>query len=114
MTVLASIDKKDNRIKTGVLEVDPSIILSKASVKRTQTEIDFKKYRVKMLGQIHDYSPITSGHFYLSSNEKKQILEDITRKSVQHLSERKWKTEHELHNRLTWLKEQVREIRERS
>ena len=48
-----------------------------------------------MLGQVQDISFTSSGHYAVSLNEKKQILEDVTRKgasttlNVQDLSEDK-------------------------
>ena len=103
MSVPATIGKKNIHIETDIVELDIPMLLSKSSMKRAQTEINFKDDTVKMLGQVQDISLTTSGHYAVSLNEKKQILDDVTRKgasitlNVQDHSEDKWKTAHKLH-----------------
>ena len=80
MRIPANIGKEEIFIVTDVVDIDIPMLLSKSSMKKAGTEINFKDDSVTMLGHKQNVVITSSGHYAIPLNEKRDILNDVCRK----------------------------------
>ena len=76
--VPASVGKNSIFIESDIVETEIPMLLSRASMKKANTEINFKDDTVQMLGEKQRVIVTTSGHYAIPLNENFNILQDVT------------------------------------
>ena len=64
-------------IKTDVIESSLPLLLSKASMKKANTNINFKDDKVTMFGEEVSVKVTKSGHYAVPLNQSEEIMKDI-------------------------------------
>ena len=64
----------DVKIETNIVSCEIPLLLSKASMKAADTQIDFAHDKVTMLGKTFDLQFTSSGHYSVPLSRPKQII----------------------------------------
>ena len=106
-TIPATIGDEDIFVETDVVISNISMLLSKASMKKADSQINFEDDSVRMFGQKHQAVLTSSGHHAIPVNGSVRILDDVNRKgaaitlSVTHDVNDKYKTALKLHGKFS-------------
>ena len=99
----ATIGDEEIFIETDVVDSHIPLLLSKASMKKADTEINFKEDSVQMFGCEQQVVVTSSGHYAIPLNRNVKILNDVNHKgaaitlNVSHDPNDKSKTAYKLH-----------------
>ena len=74
MKVPACVGEREIFIVSDVIEADIPMLLSKASMKKANTKIDFQNDQVSMLGEVQDIIVTSSGHYALPLNKNFNVF----------------------------------------
>ena len=77
----ATIGNVETIIQTDIVESDIPLLLSKSSMKRAETELNFKDDTVNILGQNLPLRVTSSGHYTLPLSKNQYIMEKVKRDS---------------------------------
>ena len=78
----ALIGQKKIFIETDVVKKDIPLLLSKKSMKKADTELNFRDDTVTMLNQKIDLQVTRSGHYTIPLDQNQQIIEKVDRKET--------------------------------
>ena len=77
VNIPAVIGKQRITIDTNVVQEDIPLLLSKSSLKKAKSEINFYDNSIQMFGQKHNLIETQSGHYVLPLKEERNVLESI-------------------------------------